>query len=140
MQPPSDPDGPGVVLGRESDATLVFGTPLADPDVASSVRVPLPLRTNHLTARHDLELEPWGDGVRRLIAFLEELSEAWRGWSGVKEWSDDHQVTHLRATHDGLGTVALEVSRLGQFPETQNTRVPSAVQPLVEYTQHPLST
>ncbi len=63
-----------------------------------------------MTARHELELESWGGGADRLLRFLDELVAGWRGWSGVKEWSDDHQLVDFRATHDGIGTVTMEVS------------------------------
>ncbi|MDQ3690318.1 MAG: DUF6228 family protein [Chloroflexota bacterium] len=105
------PNGPGdeVVLGRASEATLTFGVPVADPDVSGSMRVPVTLRTSRLTTRQDLELESWAGGARRLVAFLDELADAWRGWSGIKEWSDDHYGARFQATHDGIGTVALDV-------------------------------
>ncbi len=101
---------PEIVLGRKGEVTVSLGAPIGDGETGGGVRIPLLLEAHDVTASHELELESWGGGPERLLSFLDELAAGWRGWAGAKEWSDDHQLTHLRATHDGVGTVVVEVS------------------------------
>jgi hypothetical protein len=49
---------------------------------------------------------PYGGGIG-LAAFLSELAENWRGWQGVKSWSDFENTLSIQAEHDGLGHITL---------------------------------
>ncbi len=113
----------GIVLGRPGEATLSLGAPIGD-EAAGLVRIPLLLEARGVTASHELVLESWGHGPDGLLGFLDELAAGWRGWAGAKAWSDDHQLTHLRATHDGVGTVMTEISieRGSQHPGSWSVR------------------
>lgn len=97
-----------VVLGRRGEATATFGTPAVAAD-RSGVQIPIRLAAAGVEAATTLELGSWSGGSRRLVEFFAELSGAWKGWTGAKEWRDDGANVSMSATHDGVGLVNLEI-------------------------------
>jgi hypothetical protein len=57
-----------------------------------------------------IELEAWGQWIQGLIAYLDDLDASWRGWSGVKEWSDDQRNITLSAARHSTLVATLTVS------------------------------
>jgi hypothetical protein len=103
-----------IVLGRPG-AMLAFGPPEYWTDGSKLVRIPLRVSADGLEARTHIELEAWGRWIPGFHAYLDDLDREWRGWDGVKEWSDDgHNVT-LGATHRSALVATLTVSLTG-FP------------------------
>jgi Family of unknown function (DUF6228) len=43
------------------------------------------------------------------LALFEVIANEWRGWHGSKEWSSLEGELSLSATHDGVGTITLQV-------------------------------
>jgi hypothetical protein len=54
-------------------------------------------------------------GGRSPTELFEDMASEWRGWEGSKEWSSLEDELALSATHNGLGTITLQVrlSHLG---------------------------
>lgn len=55
---------------------------------------------------YPLGIGPYGSGIG-LATFIRDLAENWRGWQGVKSWSDFERTLSIQAEHDGLGHVTL---------------------------------
>lgn len=53
--------------------------------------------------------------------FFQSLAEDWRGWTEQKSWETNDRALRLAATHDGLGTISLEVE-LGRTRRPQGWR------------------
>lgn len=111
-------DVAGVVVGREGEGQITFLQPVVMTDGSEYARLPIVLKAPGLSAESAIELEDWGGWATGLVAFFEAMAAEWRGWDGVKEWSDDgdYRTDTITATHDGLGTVELRIStspRLG---------------------------
>ena|SRR6266850_1659307 len=107
-----------VVLGRVGEGQITFFEPVVMTDGSGYTRVPILIEAPGLSAESAIELEGWGGWTTGLVAFFEDMAADWRGWDGVKEWSDDgdYRTDRIAATHDGLGTVELRIStspRLG---------------------------
>ena len=107
-----------VVVGRVGEGQITFHRPVVMPDGSSHTLIPILLEAPGLSAESTIELEGWGGWITGLVAFFEAMAAEWRGWDGVKAWSDDGEgrTDRIAATHDGLGTVELRIStspRLG---------------------------
>jgi hypothetical protein len=119
-----------VALGR-AGAMLALGQPESWTDGSKLVRIPLRLSANGLEIQTAIELEAWGGWIPGFLAYLDDLDREWRGWEGVKEWSDDgHNVT-LGAGHRGTFLATKTVSLSG-YPGQDGTGdwVARAVVPL----------
>lgn len=58
-----------------------------------------------------MDLEDWGDGTSRFIAYFEELARLWHGWDGAKGFADDGRPNvSMSATHDGVALVRLTIT------------------------------
>jgi len=97
-----------VLIGREADAAISLGAPLADPS-GYVTRIPVRLVAPGVGASGMIELESWNGGLPRLPAFFDELATGWRGWAGTKDWRDDAATFEMSASHDGKGLVLLHV-------------------------------
>jgi hypothetical protein len=94
-------------------------------DGSGYTRLPIILKAPGLSAESAMELQGWGGWTKGLVAFFEAMAAEWRGWDGVKEWSDDgdYRTDKIAATHDGLGTIEMRIStspRLGWNAEEGN--------------------
>jgi hypothetical protein len=103
-----DVDGPFVTVGRPTEGQLTFLKPVRNGP--HDVRLPIRIEAVGLSANSNAELAGWGGGVPGLIAYFAEITEAWRGWTGPKEWRDDEGMLHVSATHDGVGTISLRLT------------------------------
>lgn len=90
-----------MTLGRPGEAVLAFGQPEFVMDGSKLVRIPVRASSNGLVVESSIELVPWGQDtwIQALIAYLDDLDRSWRGWSGVKEWSDVERNVTLSAVH-----------------------------------------
>lgn len=52
----------------------------------------------------------------RLLSYVADLAEAWKGWGGEKEYASLEGQLSISAIHDGLGTVTLRVRLRQQWP------------------------
>jgi hypothetical protein len=94
---------------------LALGPPEFWTDGSKLVRIPLRVSADGLEAQTHIELEAWGRWIPGFLAYLEDLDREWRGWEGVKEWSDDgHNVT-FGAAHRSTVVATITVSLTG-FP------------------------
>jgi len=105
----SDVPADVLMIGRPGVATLAFGRP-DDASDGSGSRIPIRLTADTAMASTWIEVESWNGGKARLAAYFAELAEAWRGWTGVKDWNDDGASVSMSASHDGIGMVSLAVS------------------------------
>jgi hypothetical protein len=101
---------PSPLVGRAGEATLSLGQPDIANDGSGYVRLPIYLEAGGLSAQTTIELENWDGGGSGLIAYFEDLAASWKGWQGSKQWHDDGPNVEIIATHDGIGTIAMEVS------------------------------
>ena len=98
-----------VTFGLPGTATATLGQPVIASD-ASGMSIPLTLIADGMSAHCVVDLEAWSDGPKGLFAYFADMASVWRGWPGTKEWIDDGGYISMRATHDGIGHVALEIS------------------------------
>ena len=104
-----DDDTYAVVVGRAAEATVSLGPPVRAGDT-SRMSVPVRVSATGLSVQTMMEVEDWAGGPIALVDFLDDLAASWRGWAGVKGWSDDGKNMTVAATHDGVGLVTLVVS------------------------------
>jgi hypothetical protein len=97
-----------VRIGRDPNAALVIEAPTVNDE--GSAHSFVRLEGEGAVARGEMELEGWSGGFRAFSAYFREIAEAWRGWSGTKEWRDDGGTLSLSASHDGVGLVSLRVT------------------------------
>lgn len=100
----------GVKIGRAAEGEITFGRPVGNADGSDYKRLPMHIEAQGLSATAALELESWGGGAPSLISYFADMAAGWRGWTGAKDWHDDGATVEMSATHDGVGTIALEVS------------------------------
>lgn len=98
-----------VTIGSPGSATATLGQPEIASD-ASGMSIPLTLTAEGVSARCTIDLEAWSQGPKGLVDYFADIATAWSGWPGTKEWIDDGGSVSMRATHDGIGHVALEIS------------------------------
>jgi uncharacterized protein DUF6228 len=96
-----------VRIGGEPAALVIEAPTVNDEGSAHSF---VRLDGEGALARGEMELEGWSGGFQALTAYFRELAEAWRGWSGTKEWRDDGGTLSLSASHDGVGLITLRVT------------------------------
>jgi hypothetical protein len=99
-----------VTIGRATEGRITFSAPVVDTDGSGDVRLPVLVEQRGLSVASTIELESWGGGAPALVAFFDEMAAGWRGWHGRREWRDDGGSVSMRASHDGIGTIALMVS------------------------------
>jgi hypothetical protein len=114
-----------VALGRIGEGQITFLQPVVMTDGSGYTRLPIVLKAPGLSAESALELQGWGGWTTSLVGFFDAMAAEWRGWDGVKEWSDDgdYRTDRIAATHDGLGTIEMRIStspRLGWNGEEGN--------------------
>jgi hypothetical protein len=97
-----------VRIGRESSTALVVAPPTVDDE--GSAHSFVRLEAAGALARGEMELESSSGGFGAFTAYFREIAEAWRGWSGTKDWRDDGGTLSLSASHDGVGLVTLRVT------------------------------
>jgi hypothetical protein len=121
-----------VTMGSAGTATATLG----QPDIASDksgMSIPLTLTADGVSARCAIDLEAWSEGPKGLVDYFTEMAAAWQGWSGTKEWRDDGGYISMRATHDGIGHVALEIlarpSAGWQGPGSWDLRITIPIEP-----------
>lgn len=100
---------PESVLIGSAEASIEFGPPEHAADGSGS-RIPLRMVAPGVDVSIVIDVESWSGGTKSLIDYFRDLSGAWRGWSGPKEWSDDGPNVSISATHDGIGHVKLGVT------------------------------
>jgi hypothetical protein len=104
-------------MKRDESETVVIGSPEAyiefgHPDDAadgSGSQIPLRVVARGVDVHTIVDIESWSGGTKSLIDYFGDLSAAWRGWPGPKDWNDDGPNVSMSATHDGVGHVRLEV-------------------------------
>jgi hypothetical protein len=101
-----------MTLGRPGEAVLAFGEPKFVMDGSKLGLIPVRASSNGLVVESSIELAPWGQDtwIQALIAYLDDLDRSWRGWSGVKEWSDAAQSVTLSAVHHSTLVATLTVT------------------------------
>jgi hypothetical protein len=97
-----------VTMGLPGMATATLGQPHIASD-KSGMGIPLTLTAEGVSARCAIDLEAWSEGPKGLVNYFTDMASAWEGWPGTKEWRDDGGYVRMRATHDGIGQVALEI-------------------------------
>ena len=101
-------EGETVVIGS-AEVNIEFGLPEHAADGSGS-RIPLRIVARGVDVGTVVDIESWSGGIKSLIDYFGDLSRAWRGWSGPKEWNDDGPSVSMSATHDGVGLVKLDVT------------------------------
>src|SRR5262245_19442689 len=99
-------DAPEIVVGS-GDATISIGRPTWYTD--RSLWAPIRLHAAGLVASTRLELEDWSRGPDRFLAWFAELAHDWRGWDGERDLEDDGGCVRLRASHNHVNAVLIEV-------------------------------
>jgi hypothetical protein len=97
-----------VIIGSPDTATATLGQPQIASD-ESGMSIPLTLIAKGVSARCVIDLETWSKGPQGLVEYFTDMAIAWRGWPDTKEWIDDGGYISMRATHDGIGHVAIEI-------------------------------
>ncbi len=105
--------GETVVIGG-ADVNIEFGYP-EHADDGSGSRIPLRIVARGVDVHTVVDIESWSGGIKSLIDYFGDLSVAWRGWSGPKEWNDDGPSVSMSATHDGVGLITLDVTAESHF-------------------------
>jgi hypothetical protein len=126
------PDWPVCSLGRSGEATLELGSPEFFTDGSRLVRIPLRVTTLDLSATCAIELEVWGGGIPGFLAYLDDLDNSWRGWSGIKEWTDDQRNVTFRAAHPTtlLSTLRITIPASGwDGPGSWSAEVVGSLEP-----------
>lgn len=101
-----DHDSQGVVIGREGEAVWILSAPAEGRPVgAFRVRV----LAGGIDASTTANFEAMKSGPERLASYFGEIAEAWRGWPGNKELSDDFGSLILSAQHDSRSQLLLSV-------------------------------
>ena len=122
-------DAGGTVVIGSTEANIEFGYPEHAADGSGS-RIPLRIAASGLDVQTMVDIESWSGGTKSLVDYFGDLSAAWRGWSGPRDWNDDGPNVSMSATHDGVGLVKLEVRAgshsgwLGEGSWTVTVRVP----------------
>lgn len=69
------------------------------------------------------EIKPYlYNDAQELVLFFQEMSNNWKGWSGVKAWKSVEGDLKFDATHDNLGYIKLKVSLIRNQGEEDESK------------------
>jgi hypothetical protein len=98
-------DADEVRIGTEPRVFAVVSRAIVDSHGCGSIPIRIDGGTIRASSVAEMVLRPTAD----LADYFQDLARNWRGWPGDRTWNDDDGQVSLKASHDGVGAVHLEV-------------------------------